>query len=161
MSYVFQQDVPNGRCGSAYITDANNEIHELFYLQALQAGADFNTATLPVIGKVIDQTKITGANYSGTFTIYKVTSLFNTWLAQYSRTGQLPVFTLNITENDESTSIGAERVVLYNCQVTNIPIVDLVAGTDVTTVQIGFTFADYELLDSYGEPTTIGQDLFA
>ena len=113
MSFLLERDALNGKQGSAFMT-INGQNIEMFNIKKFQSDAEFQETDFKVVGTTLVQKKTTGVTLTGTMTIYYGTPHFLRLLQEYLKTGRLPYFTLQITNDDPATSVGTQTVGLYN-----------------------------------------------
>lgn len=158
MAYLLERDAINGKQGTAFLT-INGQNIEMFGIKKLETNAEFNEADFKVVGTLTVQKKTTGISYSGTMTVYYGTPHFLKLLQEYRKTGKLPYFTIQITNNDPSSSIGSQTVVLYNVKLQKLPIAKLDADSDTLDMEVGFSFTDVEVLSYFADsPSQYGDD---
>ena len=111
---------------------------------ACQAKVAKQKETIRLCGQFMSDTKATGADGTGSLTLYHVDSGF----LQRQRdlqSGVDPRCTV-ITKLRDPDSYGAERVALYNVSFDDLTLADWAAATN-GTITAPFTFSRYELLD--------------
>ena len=155
MAFLLERDALNGKTGSAFIT-INGQNEELFSLKKFQSDAEFQEADFKVVGTTLVQTKTTGVKLSGTFTIYYGTPLFIAMLQEYLKTGKLPYFTIQIINDDPSTTVGKQIVALYNCKLSKVPVAMLDADADWLEEEVGFSYTGLEVLNYFNAPAALG-----
>lgn len=80
-------DTISGKEGRAYAKiNGNNE--ELFYAKTIEANVEKSKSEIKAIGKRMTGHKTTGANGSGSMTLYYMTPLFREMLRQWKETGK-------------------------------------------------------------------------
>ena len=89
-------------------------------------------------------------------TIYYGTPHFLRLLQEYLKTGKLPYFTLQITNDDPSTSVGSQTVVLYNVKLQKLPVAMLDADADFLEMEVSFSYTNIEVLDWFKDPAQLG-----
>ena len=89
-------------------------------------------------------------------TIYYGTPHFLRLLQEYLKTGKLPYFTLQITNDDPSTSVGAQTVVLYDVKLQKIPVAILDAEAEYLEMEVSFSYRTLEVLDWFKDPEQLG-----
>jgi hypothetical protein len=72
--------------------------------------------------------------------------------SSYAKTGQDTYFNITIVNDDPTSTIGKQTVVLYNCNIDNVVLARLDTESDVLEDDIDFTFDDFDILDSFGNP---------
>jgi hypothetical protein len=102
------------------------------------------------------QKKTTGVTLTGTMTVYSGSPLFIKMLNDYLKTGKLPYFTLQITNDDPGTTVGRQTVALYNCKLSKVPIAMLDADADFLEEEVSFSYTGLEVLNYFNNPTALG-----
>lgn len=156
MSFLLEQDALNGKAGKAFaVINGRNE--EMFGLKKFQSDAEFQEADFPVVGTNITQKKTKGVTLTGTATVYYGTPVFLNMLQEYLKTGRLPYFTFQITNEDKGSSIGKQVVALYNVKLTKVPIAILDDSADYLTTEISFSYTGMEVLTAFNDrPAQLG-----
>ena len=89
-------------------------------------------------------------------TLYYGTPHFLRLLQEYLKTGKLPYFTLQITNDDPASSVGTQTVVFYNVKLNKLPIAKLDADSNVLDMEVGFSFTNIEVLNWFHDPEQLG-----
>ncbi|MCI9047482.1 MAG: phage tail tube protein [Hungatella sp.] len=155
MSFLLERDALNGKSGSGFMT-INGENHEMFGMKKFQSDAEFQESDFKVVGTTLVQKKTTGVSLTGSMTIYYGTPYFLRLLQEYLKTGKLPYFTLQITNDDPSTSVGAQTVVLYDVKLQKIPVAILDAEAEYLEMEVSFSYRTLEVLDWFKDPEQLG-----
>lgn len=156
MSFLLEHDVLNGKEGSAFMTINGRNI-EMFGMKKFQSGAEFQEADFKVVGTRLVQKKTTGVSLTGSMTIYYGTPHFLRLLQEYIKTGRLPYFTLQITNEDPSTSVGTQTVVFYNVKLQKLPVAMLDADADFLEMEVSFSYTSLEVLNYFNDvPEQLG-----
>lgn len=155
MAWLLERDAINGKDGQAFLT-INGRNVEMFGLKRLQADASFQEADFKVVGTRLVQKKTTGVELTGTMTIYYGTPEFVDLVQNYLKNGDLPYFTLQITNDDPSSSVGQQTVVLYNVKLQSVPISILDADAEWLQEDVSFSFTSFEVLTAFGTPAQLG-----
>lgn len=151
MKTLKASDIPAGSEAVAYI-DMNGTIEEFFYAKSIEATAEINKSEVKVMGKRGVQNKATGWTGSGSMTIYYITTIFRNMVLKYAKEGVLPAFKLVITNEDKGTTIGKQTVVLYDCVIDSVNLAKFDVESDALDEDLDFTFSDFDILDSFGQP---------
>lgn len=151
MKTLRASDIPAGSEAVAYI-EIDGKVEEFFYAKSIEATAELNKSEVKVMGKRGVQNKATGWSGSGSMTIYYVTTMFRNMLLKYAKQGVLPAFKLVVTNEDKGTSIGKQTVVLYDCVIDSVNLVKFDVESDALDEDMDFTFSDFDILDSFGNP---------
>ena len=155
MSFLLERDAVNGKSGSGFIT-IDGENHQMFGMKKFQSDAEFQEEDFKVVGTTLVQKKTTGVKLSGTMTLYYGSPYFLQLLNEYLKTGKLPYFTMQIENNDPSSTVGTQTVVFYNVKLNKLPISKLDAETSALDMEVGFTFTNVEILNWFHDPEQLG-----
>ena len=156
MGFLLERDALNGKAGRAFsVIDGRNV--EMFGLKKMQADAEFQEADFNVVGTNLVQKKTKGVTLTGSFTIYYGTPDFLNMLKTYLKTGKLPYFTIQITNDDQGTTVGTQTVALYNVKLSKLPIAMLDDSADYLSMDVSFSFTNVEILNAFGAPAQLGE----
>ncbi|WP_270269102.1 phage tail tube protein [Enterocloster clostridioformis] len=153
--FLLERDALNGKSGSGFMT-IDGENHEMFGLKKFQSNAEFQESDFKVVGTTLVQKKTTGVSLSGSMTIYYGSPYFLRLLQEYLRTGKLPYFTIQITNDDPTTNVGTQTVVFYNVKLQKLPVAMLDADSDFLEMEVGFSYTGIEVLNWFNDPTQLG-----
>lgn len=151
MAFLKAGDTISGQEGRAYAT-INGQVEEMFYIKSLEATIEKQKTEVRTLGKRGVQHKATGWTGSGTMTIYYVTTLFRRLMLDYIKNGRDVYFDVTIVNEDPTSSIGRQTVVLKNVNLDSVMAARLDTETEVLDEDIDFTFDDMDILDSFGKP---------
>lgn len=151
MGYLRAQDTLSGGEGKATVK-VNDSVHELFYIKALEATMEKAKTEIKTIGKRSTQHKGIGWSGTGTMTLYYITSLFRKHALEYAKTGKDTYFTITVVNEDPSSSVGRQTIVLYNCNVDSTILAKLDLDSETLDEELPFTFDDFDILDQFGQP---------
>ena len=155
MSFLLERDALNGKEGKGF-AGVNGRNIEMFGMKKFHTDADFQEADFKVVGTRLVQKKTTGVILSGSMTIYYGTPEFVGLVEVYLKTGKLPYFTLQITNDDPATSVGAQTIAFYNVKLQKVPIAILDADIEYLTEDVTFSYTSFEVLRSFVAPTQLG-----
>ena len=151
MGFLDFKDTVNGQEAKAYITiDGRNE--ELFYGKKLESKIEKEKSEGKTLGKRGTQSKAKGYKGTGTLTVYYVTSLFIELMIKYMKDGIDTYFDMTITNEDPTSTIGKQTVVLKNCNFDEVSIAAFDVDSDALEEDMSFTFDDIDLLDKFNKP---------
>ena len=154
--FLLERDALNGKEGKAFMT-LNGRNIEMFSLKKFQSDAEFQESDFKVVGTRLVQKKTTGVSLTGSMTIYYGTPHFLRILQEYLKTGKLPYFTLQVTNDDPSTSVGTQTVAFYNVKLQKLPIAILDAEADFLEMEVSFSDTGIEVLNYFNDaPAQLG-----
>lgn len=152
MGFLKAGDVISGREGTAFMTIDGRNV-PMFFLKTIEATVELVKTEVPVLGKRINQQKVTGANGTGSMTIHKVTSEFAQIAVNYIKGGTIPGVTVKVTNDDPNSTIGRQTVLLKDVIFDSIVIAKLDVESETLDEDVDFTFSDTDLLETFTEPT--------
>ena len=150
------RDILSGEQGSIYATLPNGRYMCVMHAKNIEATVSYEKEQVPILGKRGKGNRKTGETYSGSMTIYYITTLFRKMAQKYAKEGILPAFKLIVTNEDKSTTIGKQTVVLYDCTLDSVNLVKFDVDSDALDEDIDFTFSDFDILDEFGNPVYTG-----
>lgn len=153
---LLAQDTISGQEGRATQT-IDGVITDMFFLKNLEATFNKNKVEVKTLGKRATQHKGIGWSGSGTMTIYYMTTEFRKMALKYAKTGVDTNFRINVTNNDPTSSIGAQTVVLYGVNLDSVILAKLDVDAEVLDEEMPFTFDDFDILDEFGKPVSFAQ----
>lgn len=155
MSYLLERDALNGKEGRVLCTIDGRQV-EMFGVKKIQLDYDLEESDLKVVGTRLVQKKTTGITFSGEMEIYYGTPEFKRLIQNYIKSGDLPYFTMQITNDDPATTVGVQTIVLYNVKLQKGILAILDADSDFLTESVSFSFTSFELLSEFNAPVDLG-----
>lgn len=142
------RDAISGASGEAYVTIEGNR-YKLANLINIQADMGKNKTAVPILGKVGKGNKSTGAEYTGNATFHFNTSIFRELLYRYKETGEDIYFDIQTTNEDKSSSVGRQTVILKDCNLDGGIIALLDADAEYLEDTIDFTYEDWDFPEKF------------
>lgn len=154
--FLLERDALNGKSGRAFLTITGRNV-EMFGLKKIQCDAEFQESDFKVVGTNLIQKKTTGVSLTGSATVYYGTPEFLDMLKTYLKTGVLPYFTIQITNENSGGTVGKQTVVLYNVKLQKLPIAILDADAEHLTMDVSFSYTNIEVLNAFNAPAQLGE----
>ena len=156
MSYLLAKDSVNGAEGKIVVTIDGRNV-EVACMRNITTNAEIQSNDMRVIGTRKVQNKNNGAKLTGTGNIYYGTNLFTDMVLQYINTGVMPEFSIQITNNDPTTSIGSQVMAYYGCTLTGtIPLSILNDEEAMLNYDFNFAWTDVARLQAFSDPARLG-----
>lgn len=157
-SFLLERDAVNGKAGRGFATIDGRNV-EMFGFKKFRTDVDFQEENFTVVGTNLVQKKTTGALLTGSMTIYYGTPEFARLAEAYFKTGRIPYFTMQITNDDPATTVGRQTIAFYNCKLQKLPLSILDADVTTLTLDITFSFTSFEILSAFkNQPTQLGSN---
>lgn len=151
--YVIEAgDVVSGKMATAFIKmDGQNIPCSWFtYFEAI-CKKKKNEA--PRLGTTSLMTRSMGWSGTGKAKMYYANSLFRKMAQEYAKEGKDVFVDIVVTNDDPSTTLGAQAVLFKNVNFDEIPIAKFdVAGDKPLEEDMPFSFDDFEILSSFTHP---------
>ena len=156
MSYLLAKDTVNGAEGSVVITQ-NGKNQVIASMKNITTNAEIQSSDMRVVGTRTIQAKNNGAKLTGTGNIYYGSNVFTDMVLQYIQTGTMPLFDIQITNNDPATTVGSQVMAYYGCTLTGtIPISILDSEEAMLNYDFNFAYTRVERLSAFTNPATLG-----
>lgn len=151
-AYTKITDLVTGSEGSAFITvDGQNRY--FFEMSKIDASIEFTVIAKRLLGHRMKQHKVVGAEGKGSMTLYNVSPAALAVYQQYIKEGKIPQISIQITNEDPSSTIGRRTVVMRSAILAKVPVAYLDdSSEDLNTTDTDFTFDDLDDLESYVLP---------
>lgn len=121
------------------------------FMQCINLEANFEkTKTeVPILGKTGKGNKSTGWSGSGSATFHYNTSIFRELMLRYKNTGEDIYFDIQITNEDPTSSVGRQTVILKDCNIDGGVLTKFDADADYLDEDMDFTFEDFEIPETF------------
>lgn len=121
------------------------------FMQAinLEATMEKNKSEVPILGKTGKGNKASGWSGSGSATFHYNTSIFRELLKRYKDTGEDIYFDIQVTNEDPTSSVGRQTVILKDCNLDGGIIAKFDADGEYLDEDLDFTFEDFEMPETF------------
>lgn len=125
------------------------------FMQAikLEAKIEKTKSEVPVLGKTGKGNKTTGWKGTGSATFHYNTSVFRELLYRYKNTGEDTYFDIQITNEDPTSNVGRQTVILKDCNVDGGILAKFDADAEYLDEDMDFTFEDWEIPEKFNSLT--------
>jgi len=137
-------DAINGAAGKCVAT-IGTDIEDMIYVKNIRAKIEKKKTEIKVLGQTGAKHKANGWKGSGTMTMYYATSYFRKMIDKYVHDGIDTYFELLIENQDPSSDIGKQTIVLKQVNIDCIDIAKLDINSTELDEEIEFTFNDVEV----------------
>lgn len=141
-------DAVAGSQASAYLT-LDGTRYCFMQLYAFESSMEINIKEVPILGRTGKGSKPGG--WTGTWkgTAHYNQSVLRKYFLEYKNTGRLPAFDIQVTNEDESASVGRQTVILKNCLAKGGILAKFDADTETLDEEIEGTFDDWEMPEAF------------
>lgn len=121
------------------------------FMQAinLEASIDKNKTEVPILGKTGKGNKAAGWTGSGSATFHYNTSIFRKLLEVYKDTGEDVYFDIQVTNEDPTSAVGRQTVILKDCNIDGGILTKFDADGEYLDEDMDFTFDDFAIPETF------------
>ena len=142
------KDAISGSLAKCFVTVGNKRYN---FMQAINVKAEMekNKVEVPILGKTGKGNKAAGWKGTGSATFHFNTSIFREILQEYTRTGKDVYFDMQLVNEDPTSSVGKQTIMLIDCNLDGGIIAQFDADADYLEDEFDFTFEDWKLMDKF------------
>ena len=131
-----------------YVTIEGNRYN---FMQAINLEANFEkTKTkVPILGKTGKGNKSTGFEGTGSATFHYNSSIFRKLMERFQDTGEDIYFDIQITNEDPTSTVGRQTVVLYDCNIDGGILAKFDADGEYLDESMDFTFERFKIPEEF------------
>ena len=143
------RNAPSSKMAECYITIDGNRYN---FMSAINVEVNFEKekTEIPILGRMNRGHKSTGSSITGSGEFHKNTSIWNEVAYKFQETGEDLYFEMQITNEDPTTEIGRQTIILYGCNFDSVTLAAFDADSDdVLTESLDFTAERFEMPEKY------------
>lgn len=127
------------------------EGNRYLFMQAinLEAKMDKTKTKVPILGKTGKGNKASGWEGTGSATFHYNTSIFREMLKKYKDTGEDIYFDIQISNEDPTSAVGRQTIILRDCNVDGGILAKFDANGEYLDEDMNFTFEDWEMPETF------------
>ena len=121
------------------------------FMQAinLEAKMEKTKKTVPILGKTGKGNRSSGWKGTGSATFHYNTSIFRELLSKYKESGEDTYFDIMVTNEDKTSSVGRQTVILKDCNVDGGVLAKFDTEAEYLDEEMDFTFEDWEIPEKF------------
>lgn len=121
------------------------------FMQAinLEASIEKTKSEVPILGKTGKGNKASGWSGTGSATFHYNTSIFRELLLKFKNTGEDIYFDIQVTNEDPTSSVGRQTVILKDCNLDGGLLTKFDADGEHLEDEFDFTFEDFEIPEKF------------
>lgn len=141
-------DAVSASLAECYVTIEGNRYN---FMQAinLEASIEKIKTEVPILGKTGKGNKAAGWKGTGSATFHYNTSIFRQLLKRYKDTGEDVYFDIQVTNEDPTSKVGRQTVILKDCNVDGGVLTKFDADAEYLEESLDFTFEDFEMPETF------------
>lgn len=148
MPIMNAKDVISGSLGKCYVTIEGNR-YELMQVTQVKAKIEKTKKEVAIMGKTGKGNKTTGWKGTGSAKLHYNTSLFRELAEKYKDTGEDIYFDMQIENDDPTSHVGKQVVILINCNFNSMTLANIDAESESLDEDFDFTFEDFKVAKKF------------
>nr|DAM85408.1 MAG TPA: tail tube protein [Caudoviricetes sp.] len=142
------KDSVSAKLAECYVTIENNRYN---FMQAINLEANFEKtkSEVPILGKTGSGNKSTGWKGTGSATMHYNSSIMRELMERFKKTGEDVYFDIQVTNEDPTSSVGRQTVILKDCNIDGGVLAKFDADGEYLDEDIDFTFEDFEIPEKF------------
>lgn len=142
------KDTVSASLAECFVTIDGNRYN---FMQAINLEAKFekNKTEVPILGKTGKGNKATGWKGTGSCTFHYNTSIFRELFMRFKETGEDVYFDIQVTNEDPTSSVGRQTIILKDCNLDGGILVKFDADAEYLDEDMDFTFEDVEMPEKF------------
>ena len=142
------KDTVSASLAECYVT-LEGKRYNLMQAINLEANFEKNKTEVPILGKTGKGNKATGWTGTGSATFHYNTSVFRMLMYRYKETGEDVYFDIQVTNEDPTSAVGRQTVILKDCNVDGGILAKFDADAEYLDEDMHFTFEDFEIPEQF------------
>lgn len=142
------KDTVSASLAECYVT-LEGKRYNLMQAINLEANFEKNKTEVPILGKTGKGNKATGWTGTGSATFHYNTSVFRMFMYRYKETGEDVYFDIQVTNEDPTSAVGRQTVILKDCNVDGGILAKFDADAEYLDEDMDFTFEDFEIPEQF------------
>lgn len=142
------KDTVSAKLAECFITIGSNRYN---FMQAINLEAKFEKikTEVPILGQTGKGNKSVGWKGTGSATFHYNTSLFRQMMLDFKNSGQDVYFEIQITNEDPTSAVGRQTIVLVDCNIDGGVLAKFDADAEYLDEDVDFTFEDFRMPESF------------
>ena len=142
------KDTVSASLAECYVT-LEGKRYNLMQAINLEANFEKNKTEVPILGKTGKGNKATGWTGTGSAPFHYNTSVFRMLMYRYKETGEDVYFDIQVTNEDPTSAVGRQTVILKDCNVDGGILAKFDADAEYLDEDMDFTFEDFEIPEQF------------
>lgn len=142
------RDTISASLAECFITIEGNR-YNFAQMISLEANFKKNKSKIPLLGKTGKGNKSTGWEGSGSAKMHYNQSILRDLMYRYKETGEDIYFDIQVTNEDPTSTIGRQTVILKDCNLDGGVLTKFDADAEYLDEDVDFTFEDFETPEKF------------
>ena len=144
------KDAVYGSLAECFITIEGRR-YNFMSITEFESKWDVNIVEVPILGKVGMGHKSAGGKGTWSGTAHYNQSVFREMADKYQKTGEMPPFTIQVSNEDPGSTVGRQTIVLYGCLCESFTLAKFQAGEELLDEELSGTFESFDEPEKFKE----------
>ena len=144
------QDAVYGSLATCYVTIGGRRLNFMTLIK-FESKWEVNINDIPILGKVGKGHKSAGGNGTWSGTAHYNQSHFRAIADEYQKTGEMPYFDIQVTNEDPTSAAGRQTVIHHDCLCDSFVLAKFEAGETTLEEDLSGTFESWDLPEKFKE----------
>lgn len=142
------RDAISASLAECFVTIDGNR-YNFMQMINLEANFEKTKSEVPILGKPGKGNKSTGWKGTGSATMHYNTSIIRELFVRYKETGQDIYFDIQVTNEDPTSTVGRQTVILVDCNLDGGTLAHFDADAEYLDEDMDFTFEDFQMPEKF------------
>jgi len=142
------KDAVSGKLAECFVTIEGNR-YNFMQIISFESSVKATISEVPVLGKIMKGHKLAGASGEWSGTAHYNQSIIREIMLKYKNTGIAEYFDIQVTNEDPTSSIGRQTVILKDCLSEGGILAKFDADAEYLDEELSGTFDDYEIPEKF------------
>lgn len=142
------RDAISASLAECFVTIDGNR-YNFMQMINLEANFEKTKSEVPILGKPGKGNKSTGWKGTGSATMHYNTSIMRELFVRYKETGQDIYFDIQVTNEDPTSTVGRQTVILVDCNLDGGTLAHFDADAEYLDEDMDFTFEDFQMPEKF------------
>jgi hypothetical protein len=139
----------SGALAECFVT-IDGDRYNFFVMTEFKSKFKFNSKKVGILGRTGKANRPTGWEGTWTAKMHYCSPIFRKVLYEYKKTGKMPSFEIQITNEDGASTVGRQTVVHKGCYIDDAVLAQFDANADDTLSEdVSGTFDDFEIPEEF------------
>lgn len=142
------KDAVYGSVAECFITIDDNR-YNFMMLTEFESQWEVNVVEVPILGKVGMGHKAAGGKGTWSGTAHYNQSIFRKIADNYQKTGMMPYFEIQVSNEDPTSAAGRQTIVHHDCLCDTFILAKFQAGEEILDEELSGTFESWDMPETF------------
>ena len=144
------RDSVHGSLASCFVTIDGRRLN-FMSLTDFESIYEINITDVPIRGRINMGHKAAGGNGTWSGTAHYNQSHIRAFVDEYQKTGVMPYFEIQVTNEDPTTRIGRQTIIHHDCLCDSVVLAKFETGAEVLTEELSGTFESWDMPETFAD----------